>query len=310
MTALWFLIWALCRGFNSVYTKKAQSVSEKTYRSSIYFIFVYALFQAVFLICIPPYGPIPTAFEIILYPVLFGIFYIISYVLLFLALGSGPTALTNVIYTFHTILPMITGIFLWNDTLDAKRLIGILFAAVTVYLFYQSVKNGKSDKVSLKWLIYIVAATIAIGIAVIFTQAFARSYPDMNKQYLIIYTLTSATISLVMLFFFKMNNHNKNNSKNSDNNGTDVQVNENRLIIRLPKYYIYVLMAAVSQNIVNLLFMHFLNIIPSTVLFPTINCIYILTFVIMGKLFFNEKLNRLSFMGICSSILSLILLNI
>ena len=236
--------------------------------------------------------------DFLIYPTLFGVFYIISYIMLFYALGTGPTGLTNVIYTFHSILPMITGIFIWNDKLDLLKTIGIIFAAISIYLFYQSVKNGDKSKMSVKWIIYVVAATVAMGIAVIFTQAFSQRYYDMNKQYLVVYTITSSIISLVM---FLMTKHKMNRPQQKDN----------AMDSPLPmRYYVYVLLAAISQNAVNLLFMYFLNIMPSTVLFPTMNSVNIIVFVLVGKLFFSEKLNRLSFLGICCSILSLVLLNI
>ncbi|HBN85442.1 MAG TPA: hypothetical protein DDZ89_16550 [Clostridiales bacterium] len=298
MTALWFLIFGLSRGINSVYTKKAQSSTSSTYRNSIFFVFIYALFQAIFLVTIPPFKNIPMTMDLLIYPTLFGVFYIISYIMLFYALGTGPTGLTNVIYTFHSILPMITGIFIWNDKLDLLKTIGIIFAAISIYLFYQSVKNGDKSKMSVKWIIYVVAATVAMGIAVIFTQAFSQRYYDMNKQYLVVYTITSSIISLVM---FLMTKHKMNRPQQKDN----------AMDSPLPmRYYVYVLLAAISQNAVNLLFMYFLNIMPSTVLFPTMNSVNIIVFVLVGKLFFSEKLNRLSFLGICCSILSLVLLNI
>lgn len=310
MTALWFFIFGISRGINSVFTKKSQSSGSGTYRSSIFFIFIYALFQAAFLLAIPPYKSIPMTVEFLMYPMLFGVFYIVSYIMLFYALGSGPTGLTNVIYTFHSIFPMITGILIWNDKLDLLKTVGIIFAAISIYLFYQSVKKGDKNKMSLKWILYIVAATVAMGIAVIFTQAFSRHFPDMNKQYLVVYTLSSSVISLFMFLSVKS----KQNKEIKDEKKDKKRVEEPKAKVlekRLPLiFYLFVLLAAVSQNAVNLLFMYFLGFMPSTVLFPTMNCINIIVFVLVGKLFFKEKLNRLSFLGICCSIVSLVLLNI
>ena len=292
MNFLLFTIWTLGRGFNAVYTKKAQKMTDNTYGNSIKFVFYYALFQLIILLCIPPYKHIPIRLDFIIYPVLFGVFYIISYIMLFMALGNGPTALTNVVYTFHTIIPMISGILLWNESISKIQAVGIVLAAISVYLFYKSVKKENEKELSLKWLIYVIIATVAIGIAVVFTQSFAKMYPDMNKQYLTIYTITSAVLSLIFLLTSKKTK--------------DVGKNKPEYF----KYFIYILIASICQNIVNIVFMYFINLIPSTVLFPTINCIYILTFIVMGRIFFKEKLNKLSFIGVCSSIFSLILLNL
>jgi membrane-associated HD superfamily phosphohydrolase len=54
MLALWFFVFALSRGLNSVYVKKAQSSRKNGFYNAVYFIFMYALLQAIFLFAIPP----------------------------------------------------------------------------------------------------------------------------------------------------------------------------------------------------------------------------------------------------------------
>jgi drug/metabolite transporter (DMT)-like permease len=304
MLALWFFVFALSRGLNSVYVKKAQSSRKNGFYNAVYFIFMYALLQAIFLFAIPPYKNIPMTMDFLIYPVCFGICYIISYSLLFFALAEGPTGLTNVIYTFHSILPMITGIILWKDTLDFIKAVGVVFAAITIYLFYLSVKNGDKRKKSLRWILFIVSATVFMGIAVVFTQAFSHTFTGMDKQYLVVYTVSSSLISLVLLMFIKPR---KSKEKTEDRKKNEAKDLTEKHTVR---YYVFVLVAAVTQNAVNLFFMYFLTVMPSTILFPTLNSINILTFVLVGRLFFGEKLNKLSFIGICCSIVSLVLLYI
>ena len=186
--------------------------------------------------------------------------------------------------------------------LDFIKAVGVVFAAITIYLFYLR-KNGDKRKNPFAGFCSLFPLRYLWGL-VVFTQAFSHTFTGMDKQYLVVYTVSSSLISLVLLMFIKPR---KSKEKTEDRKKNEAKDLTEKHTVR---YYVFVLVAAVTQNAVNLFFMYFLTVMPSTILFPTLNSINILTFVLVGRLFFGEKLNKLSFIGICCSIVSLVLLNI
>ncbi len=273
--------------------KMAQKDRIKTFQDSIFFTILFSFFQLIFLFLIPPWSGYSFSTEIILFPAMFGLFFLISNVFLLRALHEGPTSLTNIIYSFQAIVPIIVGLILWHETIAFFQLLGLILFVIILFLFNQgSYSDGKeeSKKVSLKWILLAGVSTLGAGIAVIFTKQHMLKFDGLVKEYLIIYNTVVVLLGLPYMLFRAIR---RENGLLSDR-----------------KFLLFTATPGLITDITNIIYMFFITRFQSAFFFPFMSVLNILSVVILSRILLKEKISKPAYAGIALSFLAIYLLGI
>lgn len=100
----------------------------------------------------------------IVYSLLFAICYAGATVTYVLAVGCGSLAITTTIYSFALIIPTVLGFVVWDEPVNAVKIIGIALLVLSLVLVGEKA-DEKDQKVSAKWLILVSIAFFFEGFA-------------------------------------------------------------------------------------------------------------------------------------------------
>lgn len=101
-----------------------------------------------------------------------GIVMALSATFVLYSIAVGPWAYTTVITSFSMLIPTLIGTIFWQEHIDALTVIGIVLVAVSIVLSVQKSKKPEpsqeesqsvKSKVSVKWLVAVIVATVATG---------------------------------------------------------------------------------------------------------------------------------------------------
>lgn len=286
---LMFLYFVL-RGLNAVWIKKSEP-KENGLSESLTFTTMFSLFQLVTLFIFTPFSwkPIEAGWQI--WPLCYALFFILAYVFLFKAFAEGSASVSNAVFSFYIIVPIIAGVFLWEEHLSLLKIAGLALFLLSVLIFnkssYQS-PEGKKAGFSSKWLLYIILATACSGIGVIFTRESIRTAAGYDKEYIALYNLFVVLAGLPVLI--------KNRKKVVS-------------YLKDMKWMLYTLGAAITQNIMNIIFILYLNEVESVIFLPLIGVLNIVSVMVAGRILLKEKFAKNAYIGVAVSIVSLFILN-
>ncbi|NMB97911.1 MAG: EamA family transporter, partial [Clostridiaceae bacterium] len=277
---------------NAISIKMAQKDHVKTLHDSIYFTVLFSFFQLIFLFIIPPYSSYTFRLDMLVYPSLFAVFFFISYVLMITALKEGPTSLTNVIYSFQSIVPIIIGLIIWNESISVLQFIGLILFVFVLYLFNKgSYSQGEEAKnVTLKWALLAGLCTLATGIAVIFTKQYMLTFDGFIKEYLILYNTIVVIIGIPFLLISKLKN--------------------NKNFILNKKFMFYTALPGLITDITNIIYMFYITRFKSAFFFPLTSILSILSVVLFSWIMLKEKISKSACIGIILSFIAIYLLGI
>lgn len=292
MIYLTFFIFSVLRGLNAIAVKMAQKDHVKTLHDSIYFTILFSFFQLIFLFIIPPLNHYTFTLDMLLYPACFAVFYLISYVLLLMALKEGPTSLTNVIYSFQSIMPIIIGLIIWKESIGVFQFIGLILFVIVLILFNKgSYSDGAESKnVTLKWALLASFCTLAVGIAVIFTKQYMLTYDGFIKEYLILYNAFVVAFGIPYLLISKLK--------------------YKKEFILNKKFLFYTATPGFITDVTNIIYMLYITKFKSAFFFPLMSILNIISVVFFSWIFLKEKISKRAYLGITLSFIAIYLLGI
>ncbi len=287
-----FFAFSILRGLNAIAVKMAQKDYIKNLHDSIFFTILFSFFQLVFLFIIPPWYKYTFRLDMILYPACFAVFYLISYILLISALNEGPTSLTNIIYSFQSIVPIIVSLVLWKESMGIFQIIGLILFVIVLLLFNQgSYREGTiSKKISLKWAILASTCTLAVGIAVIFTKQYMLTFDGFIKEYLILYNLIVVVVGIPYIIISKLK--------------------RNRKFPLAGRFLFYTASPALITDITNMIYMLYITKFKSALFFPLMSILNIVSVVIFSRIILKENVSKTAYIGIILSFAAIYLLGI
>lgn len=283
-------VFAILRGFNALSVKTLQRDYVKKASQTIYLTALLSLAQGIFLFVTPPFYRYSFSFKMLLYPLGYSMFYAIGYVLFINSLSAGPTSLSNIVFNFQLLVPIIAGLLIWNESISLPQLLGLVLFGVILWLFNQSSykSEGSPDKLSLKWAVMVLGAALCTGIAVIFTKQYVIVYGTSVKEYLIAYNLIVVLITLPYLLVMRKKGL------------VDFTVGK--------RFFSYSSAAGITQNITNIIFMCYITQFKSALFFPLTSILGIISIVLMSRFVLKEKISPKAYIGIALSIVAIYLL--
>lgn len=144
---------------------------------------------------------VPSAYTVLL-GIIFGMSTALCAILNMKALESGPLSYTNVIVSCAMVIPALSGMVLYGETVSVWQLAGI---ALMLASFICAVdKKGGGSGTSLRWLIYCLAAFLFSGAVGVMQKIHQNSaHKDELGVFLIIAFGVSAIFSLFLTGYYK-----------------------------------------------------------------------------------------------------------
>ena len=279
------------RGANVISIKFAQEGRVSTLKQSIVFTTLFSAFQAILLLAVPPYRPLITDLNFIFYPFGFAVFYAIGYIFLLLAISNGSSSITNTIYSFNTIVAVLFGVFLWDEKLSVLKVLGLILFGIGMVLYNKSSYSvgGQKRGMSVKWLIYVIVATLGCGISIIFTKLGMNAYPEYGKEYLLYYSAIATLIGLVVILFY----------------GRQDMVT----LAKDGKFMLHTCLAAATLDISNYIFVNYISRFPSIIFLPLYSIIGMLAIIVFSRVILKERISRNAVISTVLCLIAIVLLN-
>lgn len=215
--------------------------------------------------------------------VIFGIITALQQFFNLKALAIGPLSYTSVIISLSTVIPTLSGYFIWGEPLEAIQIIGIIMMMGSMLLSVDFGKRGKSA--SLRWLGATLLAffmTGAIGVMQKWHQS--SSHKEELDGFLISAFVVAFLYSL--LFYLLQRKQYK-----KERNVSFAPTIKGTLVLLM----LVVGLCTAANNKLNL----FLSgVLPSAVFFPLVNGGGLVLSVLASRMLFKERLRPLQWSGI------------
>lgn len=289
---LFMAMFFVLKGANSYFFKKAQDDRITTLELSILFTFIYSAYQFAAFWLFPPYRGLSLQLGFVIWPVLYSVFFLLMNVLLALSLNNGPAGVTNTILAFHIIVPMLVGQLVWDETMTITKLLGLILFGVSIVLFNSSsysVDTSQKRKLTPKWWAFCLLSTLFAGISVCFTKQGMNLYPDLGKDYLIIYNLSVMILTGPFLL---------------------IRWRKAIPLFKDRSFHLNTLGSAVSLDLSNYIFVTLVSQFDTTTFLPISSVVCICAVLVMGRVLLKERISKMALVSVGVSLVSIALLNI
>lgn len=213
--------------------------------------------------------------------ILFGCATLLNNTYYLKALSEGPMNITDLIVTSSMLIPAMSGVFLFNETLSIIRLISTCCLIFFIYLTLKPDKRG--EKANKRWLLYCFIAFITQGGVGVMQKIHQHSvYKDELSGFLAVAFFTSFIFALFAV-------------RNKETSG---KLTKNQFLL-------------ITIQGVCMFLMHFLNlklsgIFPSQFFFPVSAGSGIILVLLISTVVFKEKLTKKQLIGLIGGFASIL----
>ena len=226
---------------------------------------------------------------------IFGVITATQFIASLLAYESGPFSYTAVITSLSTIIPALSGYFIWGETIFPIQLVGI---GLMLLCFAFSVDFSKSEKkASRSWFLYVFAVFITTGfIGVMQKWHQSSNYKDELDGFLIIAFFTAFLISSIGFFITAYPKRKEEKSK--------------RALVEFltPLTVILMIFCGIFAAANNKMNLYLSGVMDSAIFFPVVNGGGMILSTVASVLIFKEKLGLQKLIGIGFGIVAVVLI--
>jgi drug/metabolite transporter (DMT)-like permease len=221
--------------------------------------------------------------------VILGILFIVMFYLIGLSTTKAGMTLTTISTKMSVVIPILFSIVYYNEKMGSIKIAGIFLAIFAILL--SSLKEKKS-KHEIKRIVFPLILFIGMGIVdslVKFNQEEYLQKTGEIESALICFS-TAAIIGIIFL-----------------------SLSNNKQLFQISKKSIFIGLMLGLSNFGSLLFLVKAlnsNFSDSSIIFALNNTIIIIITALSGKFVFNEKLNKINWLGLLISIIAIVLLSI
>ena len=230
--------------------------------------------------------------ELILPAVFFGLAYAASTVFVVMAIKCGSLAKTTLITSYSLLVPAFTGLIILSEPLGIPMIVGLVLLVVSLWLtnHQRAVPNVPKEKVTLKWIIYLILAFVGNGMCAT-VQKLTPHYlgDDINQNLYMIAALGLSTVVLIVASFI-----------------TKEEGLKDTLKVGAPLS----LLCGLFNGTVNYLVIYLNPFIPASVMFPVLSAGEIILIVPYSLLVRREKFTPAQWGGFAVGVVSVVLLNL
>ena len=227
--------------------------------------------------------------------VMFGTVTATQFVFSLLSYECGPFSYTSVIVSLSTIIPALSGYFIWGEKIFTVQIFGI---GLMLLCFAFSVDFKKTDKKApKKWFLYVFITFITTGIIGVMQKWHQSSeYKDELDGFLIIAFLTAFLISAIG-FFITAYPSLKSKGERS-----------NLLKFLTPIAVVLMVACGVCAAANNKMNLYLSGVMDSAIFFPVVNGGGMILSTVASVIIFKEKLGIQKCLGIAIGVVAVVLI--
>jgi drug/metabolite transporter (DMT)-like permease len=221
----------------------------------------------------------------LVYGAVLGAVFVFSFFSFTKSIDAAGTALSTLSSRISLFIPVALSIIFFGETPSSTNLIGFVFTAVTIYLFYLSLRRDKSRTLKLSDYFYLAGVMIGIGIADFSMKVFQHTRPLEEKQFFIASIFFFAFLYSFGIVLIKK-----------------IPLKQKTIlsggILGIPNVFSSVFLIGALQSIAAIL------------VYPIVNVGVIILTAILAYLFWKERVNRLGILSLLTGLLSIIFLTL
>lgn len=222
---------------------------------------------------------------------LFGLSLALCMLVTFYSMQVTTVAISSVFKAASVIIPCVFGALFFEESITLVNVLGFVIFLISVYLIVS--KSGeKKSGFGVKALLACLGVLFTNGLGSIAIQVFGNFVPNGEESVfmLIAYCIQSLILLVIHLFYAK-------SSKNS-----------NPEIIS-KKMWIYAIIGTVAAFLIQQIMAGLSSEISALIIFPVTMGSSVVISVVVGWLWFKEKLTLKNISGIIGTIISLVMIN-
>ena len=223
----------------------------------------------------------------------FGVVTALQSVFQLKAYDKGPFSYTVVIVTLSSVIPALSGHFLWGEDIYPIQIVGIVLMIISFVCFADF--TGAEKRSNILWFIYATAAFICTGIIGV-VQKYQQNtvYKSELDGFLVIAFAASAVYSFANLLIASL--------KQAKQQNTAMRKEITPILIVL---MIIAGFCAAGNNKMNI---YLSGVLDSAMFFPTVNGVGLILSTVSALVLFKEKIKPLKWLGIVVGLVSVVLL--
>ena len=225
----------------------------------------------------------------------FGIVTALQQLMVLKAFEIGPLSYTTVITSLSMLIPTLSGVLFFSETISALQYVGIALMVVCLVLSVNFRESGEKRKASLKWLIFCAGSFIFCGlIGVMQKWHQSTEYKGELNAFLII-AFTIAFIYSTLMCLIASKNEKKAQGK----------INAPFFAV-LP--IIIMAVAGICGALNNVFNLYLSGVMDSAVFFPLVNGGGLILTTVSALIFFRERLKPLQWVGLAFGVAAVFML--
>lgn len=224
--------------------------------------------------------------------IIFGIVFVLMMYCFINAMETGSMALSSLIFSFALVVPVIYGLFTWNESVSWLQWTGLIVLLIS---FYIGNRPTKSDKKSwnIRWFLWCIIAFFLNGGILTMSKAQALA---MNGEELALYLIvgfTSALLTSIILFII-------------------FQIRSKKKLSHLlkPHFAVIIIGNGVSTAAGNLMVMYLATLLPSVIHYPIQAGGLVILTTFISMLIYKEKIPQLRKISIALGVAAIVLLSL
>ena len=217
--------------------------------------------------------------------VIFQFFYVCAF-------SKGKMTLTVIINNFSMLIPIAFSYLVFGDPLGLSKTAGIALTLVSLVMISAKVNNSTGGKKSdnILWAVLMVIVFLSNGFCSVNQKVYSITSPKLEIfEFVAIAYISASLISAVILLSMRLS---KNHYRSK----------------LTGKMYISGACAGIILGIFQCIYTYSNSVIHGTMLYSTYNCATSILSVMVGRLFFKEKLTIKQLIGVIIGIVSILLL--
>ncbi|MBQ7901853.1 MAG: hypothetical protein IJ365_07840 [Clostridia bacterium] len=225
--------------------------------------------------------------------IMFGVVTALQSVFQLKAYDKGPMSYTTVIVTLSSVIPALSGYFIWGEKIVPIQIVGIGFMIASFVCFADF--SGKEKSTSVQWFVFSIAAFVCTGIIGV-TQKYQQTtvYKHQLDGFLVVAFAASFIYSAIIVLF----------SATRQSRDANAALKKEITPVLIAVAAIAGCCAA-GNNKMNI---YLSGVIDSAVFFPVVNAGGLIMSTIADMVLFKEKIQPLKWLGMAVGLISVILL--
>lgn len=207
------------------------------------------------------------------------------------ALKCGSLALTTMVLSLSFVMQLFVGVFVFNDPINIFSIISIILMIAVFVVMNGGKQEEEENKVSTKWLIYVILGAVGNGGAGIVVKFHRVNYPGEYSSELMI---TAMFIVLLICLFFLI-------KKTVVQGNAKIEVKETVIFAFLTG------LANGISNLISVLLMERMPLLEQTMLQK--GGLFILTYLV-SVVFYREKMTKRQKIAFLLGVVATLLFNI